>query len=246
MIGNHREKKLLVNLLNYIEPNVKLAIELMSKHSINFQEIDYFLDWLEICSIDGEKSPEFCYQYGLFLKNKDKKTSEEWLAKASKMGNKNARKELKSDEVIEIPVKGYTITMQRIDSEIGDFYIAKTPIPNSLFVALKCSYNTRYIENVSYRKRSICDDFLNKISQETTYKWQYPTINQWTLANSKKKLIDIHPTDGEWCIETTLSTYPSLKKKYRVAGYKNDDWLYENDMSYLRPVLNISQNPKLQ
>lgn len=188
--GNTAEMQLLVNIVNYIDPNVKNAIELMRKFSDNYQGKAHFFDWLENCSIDGEKSSDFCFLYGKFLKSVYPESSDKWIKKASQMGNRQAKKELEAGEIKEIKIKDCVIKMVLIHSNSGDFYISERCIDKNLFNQLrleKCNDNAY--------ERKTCDSAMQKMGNISRVNLIYPTYEQMKEAS---KSIHIDGIYGVW------------------------------------------------
>lgn len=250
-LDNGTSNMVLASLLKCINPSASLAVSLLQKGS---QDNTWLIDWLKDCETKVELTGDFCYEYGAFLKKIRSKDADNWLDIAIRKGNKKA-KSLRNN-VIKIEVRSSSFTMIRVND---DFYIANTPLTGDIYVACDV-LNTNDVGEKEIEK-DVCDKILRKLKVKTNYTWELPTKEQLELAN-KNNVITLEETKMEWCKDLKVPYNFKCKEKERYKINKDDgitDIGWKTILSIadktdqlssvkalVRPVLNISQNPKLQ
>ena len=250
---NGASNMVLASLLKCINPSASLAVSLMQKGS---QDNTWLIEWLKDCETKVELTGDFCYEYGAFLKNIHSKDADNWLDIAIRKGNENA-KSLRN-KVINFTVRDSSFTVVRVND---DFYIANTPLTSDIYVACDVLDLPKGDVREKVFERDECDKILRRLKVKTNYTWELPTKEQLELAN-KNNVITLEETKMEWCKDLKVPYNFKYKEKERYKINKDDDKFGEvmkkisslidkTDQSssvkaLVRPVLNISQNPKLQ
>ena len=246
------------------EQNIQIAIELLSK-DIPYVILENFLVECESCEETDKLYPEFCYQYGLSLKEQDIDKSYFWVNKASERGHMEATQKL-SDYVLETPdsvlmlysslkalifrIGERKIKMVRVSTPEETFFIAEDIIPSEIF---KLYYS--FLWDWDNQTLSTCEYLISKFNEFTKVlppeiedaTWAFPTIKQWQEANALNVLRMPSRYGLEWTCSCSnpfgwiYSVFPDYYKNHvDVISYDRSETIYYPEKyNYLRPVINI-------
>lgn len=242
-----QEKKTTINLvsslLSCLNPTCQMLEEILGCQE--WSDDPCIWDWIKKYVEQSEAlSPSICLEYAKCLKRRNDNNSKDWLQKAADLGSKDAA-ELLAHEAAEFTIdigSSRPLTMLRVNDPKGPFYISQNVVSLNDFYSL-LGRNMVSEKFDACQQYAICENFINKLFWNTHYKFNFPTVQQWKSAK-KNVVFDPAPTrygerDGEWC-----------KDKYNIGQHKVVDYkeisLSDFDYSYLRPVINISENSEMQ